>query len=117
AAESGQCRKGQHDPEWGGRIGQCHGNASGWYQQEQCGNHCPVASAETGNHERVGDAQGCPDEAWDGDEPEQFGGAVAESGYWKIDHDDGEELPNTKSEELGKDGPFEVLAGYRRTGL
>ena len=108
ATETCKPCKGQHRPEGGAGMCDCQGQAAGRDQQQQGRGDGPVAAAEAGHHEGIGNAEGGTDQARHGDQPEQLGGAVFESSGRQIHRDDGEQLPHREAEEFGEDRPAQV---------
>ena len=111
AAEAGQGRHQQHHTERGVRVGDAQRQPDGGDQEQQGRDDGPVAAAEAGNHEGVGDPEGRADQAGHRDQPEDFGGGEREAGCGELDDHDGPELPDDEAEELGEDGPVQVAAG------
>jgi hypothetical protein len=116
AAEAGERRDEEQNAE--GRLGPGHdpGERERGEEQQQGADDRPVAPAETGNGEGVGDADGRAHEAGQRDEPELLVEGQGEAGAGQERDHDAPQGPDTEAEELREDRPGEVASRDGTTG-
>ena len=110
AAEAGECGAGEkHAIRLLGRD--TPGEGKGRQQQQEAGDDRPVAPAEAGDGEGVGDPQGGTDERRNRDQPELLAQGDLDAGGGQARHDDAPQRPDAEAEELGVDRQNQIAAG------